>query len=318
MIEKLYIRADGNAAIATGHIMRCLCIASEVNSLSPVPVSFIVSDRESGEMLKSRMDSFPQEVRISSIVETGVPYTEPSKELHFLRGLFTDEPNGFLLCDTYYVDNSYFSALSDRVRTGFIDDLHAFDPEVDVLIDYSPGEHIPWDSPGSALLGTGYAPVRREFRDAVFTVRDRVSRILVSCGGAENEWTDRILHALSDIPGVVPMPFTDRVSEEFLASDILVSAAGSTLYEAAALGIPTVSVVTADNQISGAMAFDRLHVIPFAGDLRKGDAVFDKLHELVSGLSAEGSFAERSGRSDIMRSLVDGQGARRIAEAILG
>ena len=320
MPDKLYIRADGNSRIATGHIMRCLSIASEVNRLSDIPVSFIISDEESRVLLAERINAFPQKVRVNSVVETDVPYDKPEGELRFLSELFADEPGGFLLADSYFIDNNYFSVLSGRVSLGFIDDIHAFDPKVDLLVNYIPpvpGQETPYHAPSRTLTGPDFAPVRREFTETAYEIRERASDILVSCGGMSNEWTEKILRALSDIPGVRPLPPTNLVAQEFASSDILVSAAGSTLYEAAAMGIPTVSVVTADNQIPNAEAFDRLGVIPYAGDLRQGQTAFDRLHEFVSVLTAPDSYEVRKQRNAGLKDLVDGQGARRIAEAIM-
>ncbi|MCR5303817.1 MAG: hypothetical protein K6E33_04580 [Lachnospiraceae bacterium] len=327
MINKLYIRADGNSEIATGHIMRCLAVASEVNALSDIPVSFIVSDRESRELLKSRILSFPQDVNISSTVETDVPYRDPVSELRFLRGLFTDEPKGFLLVDSYFTDNGYLSALRDRVTLGYIDDLRAFDPEVDLLINYTPGDMPSYRAPGLVLSGPDYAPIRREFAEASFTVRERVSKIWISCGGAGRDTAEMTEKALrsewgklkdqSGLPEICLLPPTSDMSGTLSEGDILISAAGSTLYEACAMGLPAVSMVTADNQIPGAEAFQRLGVIKCAGDIRKGPDTMRNLADIIRSMTGDDKRDFRLGLSENMKRLVDGKGARRIAEAIL-
>ena len=49
----LYIRADGNERIGTGHIMRCLAIAEKIRALCQ-DVTFIVADSRSRPMIENR------------------------------------------------------------------------------------------------------------------------------------------------------------------------------------------------------------------------------------------------------------------------
>jgi len=54
--------------------------------------------------------------------------------------------------------------------------------------------------------------------------------------------------------------------------DLIVSAAGSTLYEICACGVPLITFVTADNQIRGAEAFSSLGLAVNIGDLREPES----------------------------------------------
>ena len=96
--------------------------------------------------------------------------------------------------------------------------------------------------------------------------------------------------------------------------DMAVSAAGTTLYELCACSVPTISYSFADNQIPGAVAFDRAGVIPYAGDLRKDSrAPLVDIRKYITSLDAERALAQASA----MHSLIDGHGSERIAKELI-
>lgn len=98
--------------------------------------------------------------------------------------------------------------------------------------------------------------------------------------------------------------------------DLAVSAAGTTLYELCALGIPAISYTMADNQLSCANAFADTSAIPYAGDIRKdASPVLQTVFTFMTEMSESEEKRRRAGTA--MRQLVDGNGAARIAEALL-
>lgn len=99
--------------------------------------------------------------------------------------------------------------------------------------------------------------------------------------------------------------------------DLAVSAAGTTLYELCALGIPSVSFALADNQLAAAKAFDEAGAIPWAGDIRTApEKVMDAIRSFVTSMSLSKAYPARLSAHKAMRGLVDGNGALRIAEAL--
>ena len=114
------------------------------------------------------------------------------------------------------------------------------------------------------------------------------------------------------------------------ACDLAVSAAGTTLYELCAVGVPTIGFTMADNQLLAAKAFDEAGAIPCAGDIRRDkDLVMDKIFVFIQQMS-EGtnflatppsvsdtdSYHRRLQAHQIMHRLVDGGGAERIAQEL--
>lgn len=105
--------------------------------------------------------------------------------------------------------------------------------------------------------------------------------------------------------------------------DLAVSASGTTLYELCALGIPAISFTMADNQLTAAKAFADAGAIPCAGDIRlEEEKVLQTItnfmtHMSQSGAGHEVSYRIRKSAHKAMRRLVDGNGAMRIADALM-
>ena len=72
--------------------------------------------------------------------------------------------------------------------------------------------------------------------------------------------------------------------------------------------------ILADNQIQGAAAFDAAKLMPCAGDVREEVEFPKKIFSMLERLAAD-----QTGRQEIsrrMQSLVDGDGALHLAEAL--
>lgn len=95
--------------------------------------------------------------------------------------------------------------------------------------------------------------------------------------------------------------------------DLAISAAGTTLYELCAMGIPTASFILADNQKEAACAFQAAGAIPLLGDIRTQEAgLFAAARDWLLEMIRQKEKRMESAR--IMQQLVDGRGALRIAE----
>ncbi len=108
--------------------------------------------------------------------------------------------------------------------------------------------------------------------------------------------------------------YTDvkKMWELMAECDIAISAAGTTLYELCAIGVPTICFSFADNQILPGTAFEKYTPVYYAGDYEKDKTVmFTNIMEKVKQLGETG----KAGREEIsrqMQEIVDGNGAERI------
>lgn len=195
------------------------------------------------------------------------------------------------------------------------------------------------------LLGTRYTLLRREFerwRGWRHPIAARAQRILVTTGGSDpGNLTLRALRALRDLDRsdlairVVAGPmnphgdalrrelesFTgvwelatavDDMSEPMAWADLAISAAGSTCWELAFMGVPMIVIPVAENQRPIAESLEEAGAAVRAGwDGPPGAELL--AHTVRSLIPDSEKRAEMSRRG---REMVDGLGARRVAEAL--
>lgn len=345
----VYFRTDGNSHIATGHLVRCLSIADACFSLG-MKVCFLVSDQESKALLQSFDPACRFPVRI---LETAV-YDDLEKELPEVLGMLNEagQAEQIFFLDSYYVTEHYLSAVRTAAKVAYLDDLQLFDYPADLLINYdvipesrSASYQAAYQNAARTLLGASYTPLRAQFTDLQPYCRDRVSNILVTTGGSDpyhfclrliaafrensflhlcqlhvvvgrlNEDKDKLYKLADELPFLQLHENVSDMASLMASCDLAVSAAGTTLYELCAAGVPSMSFCLADNQLTAAKAFDEAGAIPCAGDIRRScDEVLGNVMNFVTYMSE--NFKKRKAALETMRQLVDGKGAMRIAKAL--
>ena len=355
----IYVRTDGNSKIATGHFVRCLCIAQALETLGK-QVCFLVSDYDSADLLRDLSLSIFQGYSFSfevKVLDTAV-YDNLEKEIEELKCLTsTNIPRNpsvarpVILIDSYYVTPVYLNALHSFAKVAYMDDLRAFDYPVDLIINYDviPSSKITeynlaYTNADITLLGAQYTPLRRQFQNQEILLKDTIQNILITTGGSDPYcFTETaVSYFLSQnfsatLHIVVGKLFKNTKTLKELAAenptihlhynvsdmaalmkqcDYAVSAAGTTLYELCALGIPAISVTMADNQMIMAETFAETGAVPYAGDLRgtMPQEILSTIHTHLCDLSADSS--KRQKQHELMRQLTDGNGALKIAKAL--
>lgn len=213
------------------------------------------------------------------------------------------------------------------------------------------------------ILGPTYAPLRSMFRGLERKVQNRnVVNILISTGGSDelhlmlsildrlcaydvphSSENGRIYHFLLGAMNtdkrqirlitqnkdfiVLHENVTDMKSL-IAAMDLCISAAGSTLYEICACGVPLITYSLADNQVLGAEAFSSLGLAVNVGDLRNPDTIdssfvmsgklddsaVERILIAIDDLSLD--YEKRCETGERMQSLIDGRGADRMVEML--
>lgn len=346
----ILFRADGNANVGLGHVMRNLSIADAFHKLGEANC-FAVADESMQELIACR----GYEVKV-----LGTKYDQMDTEIDLLEDLVKTLRPKALLVDSYFVTDTYLHSLHEICKEAnallvYVDDVLAFPYECDVLINYNiyatPEEYrrLYKDlSLPELLLGTMYAPLRTEFQGLKNRkLRMDAKDILISTGGADFEhfglellrailrhdnWNNYRFHFVigamnedkveieriaSNAEHICLHKNVSNMSELMQACDVAVSAAGSTLYELCVTQTPSVTYILADNQIPGAEGFTQKGVLSNAGDVRVlglEQLANNVLNEAVDLLN---DFEKRSAISEKMKSVVDGNGAERIASEIL-
>ena len=336
------IRTDGNSEIGIGHVMRCLSIADALRKRG-TEVSFILSD--------SNMEALITERGYNCLVlNTDYRKRSGETEVLFAQGLLKSAK--VIIVDSYYADAEYIKAIKEKKPTAYIDDLFNAYP-ADVIINYNiyaDKERYIKKFDGFEprfLLGPQYAPLREQYVNCrAADIKEKVGDILLMTGGSDSlhvalrcakeilaDSTNNLkyhivvgamsgdyeemkrLAELSDNRITVYRNVKDMKSL-MEKCDIAVSAAGSTLYELCACGVPTIDYVLADNQKEAADFFSEEGIMEFAGDVREGEAFFDRLFCKVNDLAAD--YNRRKKISEKAQKTVDGLGAERIAECLEG
>ena len=333
----IHIRADGNARIGTGHVMRCLSVAQALREQG-TPCRLVAADQEPRPLVE----------RAGFALEAlGSDWHDLPGELPALFALLDADPDPVVLVDSYQITGAYLRGLKNRAKVAVLDDLDLVDAPVDLLVNYNvyAGElgYRERFHGVRLFLGCRYAPLRPQFvSPPPFTVRPAARDILLTTGGTDPHGaTVALLQACVDkrrrfhVVAGRYSPHRERLRQLEAAGrnirvhedvsdmaalmtrcDLAVSAAGTTLYELCACGVPAICYVLADNQLRAARCFRDRGIMRCAGDIRDGipawtRAVLDQLDQLVQ-LDA----GARAAMSRAARNLVDGGGAQRLAAAL--
>ena len=349
--DMIFIRTDANEVMASGHMMRCLSIASEIKAIGE-NVEFIISDHRSEELLNNSGFRFRH-------IDSDWRNPDFRKETDQIKQLFSDyqKERTTILVDSYYITNKYFKYFNDDVKTAYIDDLFKEKYDIDLLINYNIFYDI-FDyeiryasSRTKLLLGTEYVPLRRQFvrgasgRKSEKFTKDGLNVLMMSGGGdpyhvllnllkygdiheifdrknkyhvvagTYNPDTKELCDLAKKLPDVMIYDRVDDMASLMEMCDIAVSAAGTTLYECCTVGIPTIIYCMVDNQKYDGMFFSRDAKMLYAGDLRfDREKVISNIfsHILYLVNNSEARMAMRSS----MIHLIDGHGAERIAKVL--
>jgi UDP-2,4-diacetamido-2,4,6-trideoxy-beta-L-altropyranose hydrolase len=337
--KRIVFRADGNDAIGSGHLQRCLTLARRLRDWG-CDCSFVCgSAPHNFNALVSDSGFVISEIEAGSQLEDAASTIEAVSE--FARF-------DVLVVDHYGLGAEWEKSLrahADKIIV--IDDLANREHDCDLLLDPAPGSAARYDglvpSHCQKLLGPRYAMLRPEFaeyRDADRRVAEKVERILISFGGVDPDNLSAI--AIAVVRGQLPEAAIDVVltklsphrqsllnlakddaklaihvdarnmAELMLAADIAIGAGGSTSWERACLGLPSIVVVIADNQAATAKA---LVEAGCALAVKSGHDFTDQLTRAIQTLR------DSSGLRTLMRAAamqtVDGRGTDRVARAIL-
>ena len=337
----IIFRADGNSKIGSGHIMRCLSLADAAGERG-MACCFVTAGSEFQNIIQERE---------YKCVVLGTDYTDMEAELPTLKKVLADEKADAIVVDSYFATEAYLNALRPFGKLIYIDDLAAFAYPVDMLVNYNiyaPDigyeELYAQKKKPLLLLGPQYAPLRREFQNGDFRrPNGNVKNVFVSTGGADaehialqfiqylklrrepqytfhvllgamNQDREEIENLAWNVPNVVIHQNVRDVRELMCSCDAALSAAGSTLYELCACGVPIITYILADNQATGAKRFANRGLALLTGDVRKNadfcPALLDKLDELARDVELRAAMAERAYR------VVDGKGAGRVIKEV--
>lgn len=328
------IRADASLAIGTGHVMRCVSLASELHRRG---WSLRLATRD----LPPPLDALAREAGLEVVaLPDGVAAVDEPATLRRLV------PGGVdvLITDHYGIDATWEQATDGWARSRMaINDLPERPHAVDVLLDPNLGataERYAGHTTAQLLLGPMFAPLDRSYAAGRERARPRegLGRVLVFIGGSDpRDVTGRAARAAAALGVPVDVvvgslyPNRDRLeawaatrrdveihvatrhmADLVLRADVAIGAPGSASWERCALGLPAVLVTIADNQVANAVA---LASAGAAISLGRDDEVDEQEFEAaLVGLRDDP--ARLAALSVAAAAITDGDGARRVADAL--
>lgn len=358
----IYIRADANTTIGMGHIMRCLSIADAFCDIDNDP-TFILADENvlpliekrgyKAIVLHSNYDNMEAELFLW--------------EMNGIESADFILVDSYYVTATYLQSLKTFVDKNGKVI--YLDDLACFPYPVDILVNYNAFaknsmykllyKSVSFDVP-QLILGCSFAPIRAMFRGIEKKIQPpKVKNVLISTGGSdtlhlaltlihvfkenkhENRYVyhfllgamnadkDRIRELARGYDNFVLHENVSNMRELLEKMDLAVSAAGSTLYEICACGIPLITYTLADNQILGAEAFHTLGLAVNIGDLRDtslsesslgttNSLSFSSVQRIISAVDEKS--ADYDWRIEVghrMQEMIDGFGAERLVKKIV-
>lgn len=339
----LLIRADASATIGTGHVMRCLALAQAWQDAGGHAVLAMATDAPE---LESRLEAEGVRVTHLEVVREGKEDALATSELAKEIGARWVAVDGYSFADDFQR-----GVKGEGLRLLAMDDFgHSLHYCADMVLnpDLCAEESLyeSREEYTKLLLGPKFTLLRREFVAYAAAKRQHpevARRVMVTMGGSDpDNVTLKAIRALqlADVPGIEAVvlvggcnPHAEELESavnESRASirlernvkdmpglmawaDIAVSAGGTTCAELAMMGVPSLIVTIADNQVENTRRLVEAGAVESLG-----------WHEELSAESLRrsiGTFCHneerRAALSQSARNLVDGRGAARVVEAMI-
>jgi UDP-2,4-diacetamido-2,4,6-trideoxy-beta-L-altropyranose hydrolase len=343
-LMKVAFRADASVSIGSGHIMRCLTLADQLRGQGAAVV-FLCADLPGSLLDVVRARSYVCAQLSSSVVNSGIVDAAETKAAiaQIMPGIAD-----WLVVDQYGLDFEWEERVRGCCRRLMvIDDVANRRHSCDLLLDQNYEDRsryrglVPADcrqllGPSYALLRPEYAQNRRpnEFRRRPFR------RVFVFFGGSDSgDQTGKTLKALMDpelaqleVDVVVGGSYMhhERLSalskergrttihgpqrhlaDLMMAADLAVGAGGVTNWERMTLGLPSLVITLAENQVPISEQLHRQGIIRLLG--KQDNVSADHIRDAILDEIGSGKYLDRIAPSMAMS---DGLGAGRVLNAM--
>lgn len=334
----IVVRADASTDIGTGHVMRCLALGQALRQVGYLVTFLLVNSVPALEIRLREAGMHVMHLLVKpGSVEDATQTVTVAQQLNA----------AWVVVDGYQFDAQYQRILKQAgLKVLFLDDYgHAADYAADLVLNQNlsadPVLYCHRESYTELLLGCSYCLLRQEFwvwRDWQRQIPWVGRRILVTLGGSDpDNVTLTVMQALQrvDIEGLElvvvvggsnphdeslqgfaqtmswPIRLVRNASNmpELMAwADLAIAAGGSTNWELALMGLPTVVITLAANQREIAHQLDQMGVVVHLGWYR------EKTEQAIAAMVSQLMLAPelRQSMSDAGKKLVDGYGSQRV------
>jgi len=345
-MDKLNVvfRVDGDPGLGMGHLVRCLALARAMQEASEANVLFLTRSHEEAVARISR-----ERQRVKSVpLWLGV-----REELAWVVNSLEKFKPDVVVTDLPYVTGGYLKKLGSigKLMTS-IDDLalttHCSDYVISGYLSARLKKYRSTNPKTRFFIGPDYLMLRKIF-EKMNKVRRKIRKnaraVLVTLGGADPEnLTVKVVKALSrmdkklDVTVVLGPAYTHHgelrqllgkvkslkskfriksdvknMAKLMMKTDMAITAGGETIYELAATGTPAINMSQVEHQSINAKELERKGTVINLG--LGGEVSEEQIINTVQHLLEDEKLRQKM--SMVGKKLVDGKGARRVANLIL-
>ncbi len=308
-----------------GHATRCLSLYQAVELLGGSSLFIVKGDKSIENVLKGTKYQ----------IFDWISGWKGTKEL--LKGF------DLVVLDSYLADRDIYEDISRLIRTKlYIDDYLRLEYPPGILLNgniYAKDLPYPKKQGLVYLLGLEYLPLRRAFWSVKPKYyRKNLKKVLITFGGDDlRNMTPKVIKALQEVypslellvvvgGGFKGVEEIERLRNSnlrlfykvdgegmkslMLDADIAISAGGQTTYELTRVGVPSILVAVAENQLLNCLSSQKKGIALYAG-WWQDDKLLEKIIHYVELLRDKGT-RERMGK--LSRKTLDGKGALRVVE----
>ena len=337
--KTLLIRADANAEIGVGHVMRCMALAQAWQKAGGRAIFALAAGSELEERIRSEGADF------ETIHATPGTREDAAQTAQLCAGLHAD----WLAIDGYHFPVEYRRSARTLPACLLLFDDDAQDERCDCDLALNPDPDAVLRSPADCetvqLRGPQYALLRREFlehRRERPSIRETARRILITLGGGDSHnVTQQVFDALErlhdldlDVTVIVGASYpyvgqlaaalrpsrlkatllqnVDNMPELMSRADLAISAGGGTCYELAFMQVPMFLLTMARNHEAAVAAFASAGAAFNVGwfSSLNPEGLADLLRRVVCDRELRAGFVEKAAR------LVDGNGVNRVIDTM--
>jgi len=325
---KVSIITEGFHKTGYGHLTRCLSIYQAFEERNIYPTLYINGDDASKFFLPNSRYEIIDWLNNPALLLNKISFSD------------------IVIVDSYLADSEFYNKVSKITSVPvFIDDNLRIKYPSSIIINGSiNAEQMKYEFKEGMtyLLGSRFIPLRKNFwRTAEREINSEIQSILITFGGQDlQNFTPLILELLAknfpELKKKIVMgggfknieqinKLKDNYTEIFLSpsgiemlnimhgSDIAIAAAGQTLYELACVGVPTIAIAVAENQLNNLSGWVKEGFL--TTEINYQDKNLEE--KLLLAIQKYKQKKLRTELTKIGREKVDGFGAVRIVQSLI-